>query len=158
MLKWLLPDEWIMKLFPPNEDNEQGVSIYLHLIESDISIKLQSGISRYELIEFIKKIHDDYDSVSDNIHDLTTQHLVIPPHIASNKIIACFHKEKVVFMTDSNIEIEHNKNDNGKWITMIFSENKKGRKHIATISTEEDYNENNFTSHEQQCEDSEAED
>ena len=146
MLKWLLPDEWILKLFPPSDDNEDGIDIYLYFVNRDISLKFTKDTSRYDVIEFIKQIHDDYDTISDNMYDLTNQYLEVPEHISTQKIMSVFQTENIVFMNNTTISIEHDKNEEGKWLTKIYKEKKNSEPvHLATISNYPEVNNNVFT-------------
>lgn len=145
LVKWLLPDEWIIKMFPPSEDKEEKINIYLHFIEQDATLQFKENVSRYDVIEFIKQINTDYDTISDNIYDLTTSYFTVPERYSTQKLMSVFQSEQIVFMSTSKIVVEHNKNANGYWITEIYKENSKNKKHLATISNFENIEKNDFT-------------
>lgn len=133
LVKWLLPDEWILKLFPPNEDETR--EIFLHFEGNDITLKFRNSVNRYEVIQFIKQIHDDYMSVADNILMLSKQYFIVPEHVSIQKTFSVFQSEEIVFMSKGSIDIEHNKTQDGHWVTDIYKEDKKSRTKLATIST-----------------------
>ena len=148
LVKWLLPDEWILKLFPPNEDEMDNKNIYLHFEKNDITLKFKNSINRYEVIQFIKQIHDDYMSVADNIYMLAKEYFDVPEHISIQKTFSVFQSEEIVFMSKGSIEIDHNKSSDGHWITDIYKNTKKSRTKLATISTIENSTESSFNSQE----------
>lgn len=136
LLKWFLPDEWVLKLSTPSEDSDETKAIFLHLIDRDISLQLQKEVSRSELIEFLKQIHDDYESIEDNFIELANQYIQFPMHL-NVKVLNVFKKEQIVFMNSSELEIEHNKNDEDLWITDILINNGGTSKKIAYIATKQ---------------------
>jgi hypothetical protein len=133
LLKGILPDSWILKLFTPDEDEDTNNKIYLNILESDNYLVLKPEITRYKLIEFLKEIHNNFDELRDNITLLIEEYFEQDYDIIEQ--LKPFMKEEIVFMTNTDIEIEHNKNDEGYWITDIYKIYSKGKKEkIAIIS------------------------
>jgi ferritin len=134
LLKGILPDNWILKFFTPNEDEEVGNKIYLNIIESDVYLILKPNITRYRVIEFLKEIHNNYDELKDNITLLLEEYFE-DSNYNTIQALNPFIKEKIVFMNNTNIEIEHNKNEEGYWITDIYKLYTNDKKiKLATLS------------------------
>ena len=93
-LQSLLPTEWILRLFKPDEDTEPGASIYLHIKDDDVTFRFRNDVSRYDVVEFIKEIHDDnlLDGEHNDINKLS--------HI--NFVCNCGNKSHKTFINISN--------------------------------------------------------
>lgn len=149
-LKSLLPTEWVLRLFNPDEDTELGASIYLHIEDNDATFRFRNGISRYDVVEFIKEIHDD-DLLNNENNELVKQRLTslflidstLPEKYFTEtyKQFNCFQRTEVIFMRQSSIEVEHTKGEDGCWITSIYKKfNGSGDRPIAIITTKPTYN------------------
>jgi hypothetical protein len=125
LLKGIIPDEWILKFFPPNEDNNIN-KLYLTILPLDDYLVIKPDVSRYTIIEFIKQIHNDYDEIKDNISLLFKEYFESTNDI--HNMLKPFMQEEIVFMNKSKIEIEHNKNDDDYWITEIYKIHSKDKK------------------------------
>jgi len=148
-LQSLLPTEWVLRLFKPDEDTEPGSAIYLHIKEDDVTFRFKNNVSRYDVVEFIKEIHDD-NLLDGNYNELVKQRLstlflmdiTLPDQyfLDTQNQFKCFQKTKVIFMKQSSIEIEHTKSDDGSWLTSIYKKfNGSGDNPIAIITTKPDY-------------------
>lgn len=144
-LQSLLPTEWILRLFKPDEDTESGVAIYLHIKDDDVTFRFRNGVSRYDVVEFIKEIHDD--NLLDGEHnELVKQRLaslfLIDPTLPEKYFMdtyhqfKCFQRTEVIFMRQSSIEVTHAKGEDGSWLTSIYKKfNGSEDKPIAIITT-----------------------
>ena len=145
----LLPTEWALRLFKPEEDTEPGASIYLHIKDNDFTFRFRNGVTRYEVVEFIKEIHDDNlldgehnDLVKTRLSTLFLMDSMLPEQYFTDmqNQIKCFQRTEIIFMRQSNIEIEHTKNDDGTWLTSIYKKfNNSGDNPIAVITTKPAY-------------------
>lgn len=136
LLKGIFPDSWILKLFPPKEDDNIN-KIYLTIHQTDNLVILNKDITRYTVIEFIKQIHNHYDEVKDNINMLMQEYFELDDQLNISTFIKVFMKEEIVFMSNSDIEIEHNKNEEGYWITDIYKAYSKEKKvKLATLAAQ----------------------
>jgi len=134
LLKGILPDSWILKLFTPNEDEDTNTKIFLNLTQNDNVLTLKQDITRYTVIEFLKQLHNNYDELKDNITLLLEEYF---EDVSSGTLhlLQPFMKEEIVFMNNTEIEIEHNKNDEGLWITDIYKVHSKNKKvKLATLA------------------------
>lgn len=134
LLKGILPDSWILKLFTPNEDDNIN-KIYLTIHQNDSLFILNKNVTRYTVIEFIRQIHNNYDEIKDNINMLAQEYFELDNKTDIHTLIRPFMKEEIVFMTNSEIEIEHNKNEEGYWITDVYKNYKKDKRlKLATLA------------------------
>jgi hypothetical protein len=148
-LQSLLPTEWALRLFKPDEDTEPGAAIYLHIKEDDTTFRFRNDVSRYDVVEFIKEIHDD--NLLDGEHNelvkqrLATLFLIddtLPERYFTDtqQQFKCFQRKEVIFMKQSSIEIEHTKGEDGSWLTSIYKKfNGSGDNPIAIITTKPAY-------------------
>lgn len=148
-LQSLLPTEWALRLFKPDEDTVEGAAIYLHIKNDDVTFRFRTGVTRYDVVEFIKEIHDD--NLLDGEHNeeviqrITKLFLVddtLPQNVYADiiKQFTCFVRTEVIFMRQSSIEVEHDKNEDGTWLTSIFKKfNNSGDNAIAVITTKPVY-------------------
>jgi len=58
-LKSIIPDDWYLRFFPPEEDTREGVQIYLHIREGKYIIPVSKGVSRSQVVELLKDINSD---------------------------------------------------------------------------------------------------
>lgn len=148
-LQSLLPTEWALRLFKPDEDTAPGTSIYLHIKDDDSTFRFKNDISRYDVVEFIKELHDD--NLLDGEHNelvkqrLTTLFLIdatLPERyfIDTQQQFKCFQRTDVIFMKQSSIEVEHTKGEDGSWLTSIYKKfNGSDNSPIAIITTKPAY-------------------
>jgi hypothetical protein len=148
-LQSLLPTEWVLRLFKPDEDTEPGASIYLHIKDDDSIFRFRNGVSRYDVVEFIKEVHDD-NLLDGNHNELVKQRLstlflmdiALPEQyfLDTQNQFKCFQRTNIIFMKQSNIEIEHTKSEDGSWLTCIYKKfNGSGDTPIAIITTKPVY-------------------
>ncbi len=141
----LLPSEWLLRLFKPDEDTVPGAAIYLHIKEDDVTFRFRNGVSRYDVVEFIKEIHDD-DLLDGERNELVKQRLaklfMIDPTLPEKYFIdtcnqfKCFQRTEVIFMRQSSIDIDHTKGEDGSWVTSIYKKfNDLSDSPIAIITT-----------------------
>ena len=149
LLKGILPDRWILKLFTPNEDEDTNTKIFINLTQNDNVLILKNDITRYTIIEFFKQLHNNYDEIKDNITMLLEEYFESVT-TETLQLLKPFMKEEIVFMNNTEIEIEHNKNTEGLWITDIFKVHSKNKKiKLATIAAKM-IEEQNFTNNDVQ--------
>jgi hypothetical protein len=149
-LQSLLPTEWILRLFKPDEDTEPGASIYLHIKDDDVTFRFRNDVSRYDVVEFIKEIHDD--NLLDGEHNELVKQRISTLFLIDNTLserlfldiyqqFKCFQRTEVIFMRQSSIEIEHTKGEDGTWLTSIYKKyNGSSDNPIALITTKQSSN------------------
>lgn len=73
LLKKFFPANLYLKWFNPKEDNTKGVNVYLHIKDtinnSTFTLKFKPGVSRYDVVAFLKQIHDLPHQARNNSHD-----------------------------------------------------------------------------------------
>lgn len=130
-LRSLLPDEWVLWLSNPEEDQEEEAQIILHLRDSDFSLALAADVTRYDVVQFLKKVHDQGKSYLRNTEELKKElaalfYLQIAPNdwddevaMEYRELFYPFCKQSVVFKGDSHLDVLHEKDDNSKWVTRL---------------------------------------
>ena len=144
ILKFLLGDETYLSWFNPGEDGNDGVKIYLHFKSNNITLRLKTGKSRYDVIQFIRNVHDN-EGMKDQ-KEFKTQFFNLfhieremnkQDLIKQLKSFRVFKKDEVLFVnTGSKIEVIHN-DENGEFITRINKNNKDSIDNIAIINNTE---------------------
>ena len=159
-IKSLLPDDWYLKFFSPPEDNKETnpSGIYLHIKQPNVSLPLSlNNSSRYDVVSFFQKYHDEeyYRKLSkstllDQVNKLLS--INFPEEKNSdtqyNELLKCFEtfqQNEMVFVRPSNLEIDHNPDDNEKWVTTFTKLTDTGKNGtteevIASINAYKKYN------------------
>jgi hypothetical protein len=144
-IRSLIPDDWYMKLFSPPEDNIETNSsgIYLHIRQPNVSLPLRLiNSTRYDVVSFFQNYHDNSYHLTLSREELlkhTNNLLSLPIDNSDNlyqelqKCFESFQQNEMVFVKPSSLEIEHNPDDNEKWITTFIKKNENG-----TNDTEDD--------------------
>jgi hypothetical protein len=138
-LKSIIPDDWYLRFFPPEEDSQPGVQLYLHIREGKYIIPVAQGISRSRVVEFLKDINSD-SSLDQEQEDGNTpssnpetdiklgksdtndvvglsaelgqqmgELFAIPPKTISQIIIDTFNGAEILFVGGGEIIVEHEK-------------------------------------------------
>lgn len=131
-IRALLPDVWYLNLFSPPEDNKEvnPSGIYLHIRQPNVSLPIRlNNSSRYDVVSFFQKYHDnDYhntlsqtqllDQVN-NLFSITRQENqnLDQQYVELLKCFETFQQNEMVFARPSYLEIDHNPDDNEKWLT-----------------------------------------
>lgn len=151
-LQSLLPAEWLLKLFKPDEDSMPGAHIYLHVREDDVSFRFKNNVTRYDVVEFLKELHDDL--LNGNHNELFKQRMLTLFLLDTEQSDSYFNglmehfrdfkKTDVIFMKQSSLRIEHEKMDDSSWLTSIYKtmpniNNESDNKAIAVITTKDTY-------------------
>jgi hypothetical protein len=143
-LQSLLPTEWRLRLFKPDEDTEPGTHIYLHIREDDVTFRFKHDVSRYDVVEFLKELHDD--DLLNGEHDELFKERVTGLFLIDSTMQASYYsnimqqfkdfkQNNVIFMKRSSIEIEHEKSPELGWVTSIYKRfNSEDEKPIAVIT------------------------
>ena len=123
-LKSLLPAEWSMRFFEPETDTEPGAHIYLHIPVTDTIFQFRQNVSRYDVVEFIKELHDEPTDTRFIIESASRLFMLntILTDKETNQLLdqlEPFRKQSAIFIGDSTLEIEHDKTDDGAWVTSI---------------------------------------
>lgn len=130
-LRSLLPDEWVLWLSNPAEDQEKDAQILLHLRDSDFSLSLLQDVTRYDVVQFLKQVHDggeqylaDNEKLKAKLSELF--YLQVPADdwdeevaMEYRELLQPFYKQSVIFKGESNLDILHEKGENGMWVTRI---------------------------------------
>lgn len=144
-LQSLLPTEWALRLFKLDDNTAEGAAIYLHIKDNDASFRLRTNVTRFDVVEFLKGIHDDNLLNDDNINQVKEQLknlFFVEDNLSDQNFIniinkfECFKKNEVIFMRQSDIEFDHTKNDDGTWLISIYKKfNNMSETPIAVITT-----------------------
>lgn len=127
-IKSLLPAEWSIRFFEPETDTEPGAHIYLHIPATDTVFRFRQNISRYDVVEFIKELHDNPDMTTPAIIEAASRLFLINTVLTDKDAkelleqLSPFQKQAAIFMRDSVIEIEHDKTEMGAWVTSIYKQ------------------------------------
>ena len=137
----LLPVEWALRLFDP--DTSPGIHIYLHIKETDSVFRFKPAVSRYDVVEFLKTMHEtDLLLNTPEFVASVSKLFLVDPQLNDKQVaelreqFAPFSKQSIIFMKDTQIEIEHNKTDNNQWLTTFTKKfnNNQTPNIIAVIS------------------------
>ena len=159
-LKSIIPDDWYLRFFPPEEDSRDGVQLYLHVREGKYIIPVAAGVSRSRVVEFLKDVNSDSSLEQDeeqdeNIPDEDKQKTDITAHELSGElgqqlgelfglpaktisqiIIDNFNGAEILFVGGGEITVEHEKDsDSGMWQTWFSKTIKQEPRKIACINT-----------------------
>jgi len=150
-LRAILPDEWVLWLTNPKEDDEENVQISLHIRKSDYSLAFAKDVTRYNAIQFLKRVHDEGMKLLENTEVLKQEmsklfYLQINVDDWDEEVegeyvdlLYPFCKQDVVFKGNTQLEVLHEKDDNGKWVTRLcksWSNNTDEMVEIACINTD----------------------
>lgn len=145
-IKSLLPDDWYLKFFSPPEDNKEfnPSGIYLHIKQPNVSLPLNlNNTSRYDVVSFFQKYHDNdyYQTLSqDKLLDQVNNLFCITHQQNKNsekqyeELLKCFEsfqQNEMVFIRPSHLEIEHNPDNNEKWITIFTKSIDNGKNGVS---------------------------
>jgi hypothetical protein len=56
-LKSIIPDDWYLRFFPPEEDNQENVKLYLHIRDGKYIIPIKQGQTRSQVVGLLKDIN-----------------------------------------------------------------------------------------------------
>lgn len=123
-----------MRFFEPETDTEPGAHIYLHIPATDTIFQFRQNVSRYDVVEFIKWVHDespDTQLIIESASRLFMLNTILTDKEAYKLLdqLAPFRKQSAIFMKDSSLDVNHDKNDAGAWVTDIY-------KHFGTDSSD----------------------
>lgn len=150
-LRSILPDEWVLWLTNPKEDEQEDTQISLHIRKSDYSLAFAEEVTRYDVIQFLKRVHDEGTTLLNNMYVLKQEMdklfcLQIPvsdwdEEVESEYVdlLYPFCKQDVVFKGSTQLDILHEKDNNGKWVTRIcksWTNNGDEMVEIACINTD----------------------
>lgn len=138
-LKSIIPDDWYLRFFPPEEDSKEGVQLYLHVREGKYIIPVARGVSRSQVVEFLKDVNsdsnldqaDDVDGSESPAEDTDVELgktpvdevlglsaelgqqlgelFALPPKTISQIIIDTFNGAEILFVGGGEITVEHEK-------------------------------------------------
>lgn len=144
IIKYLFGDETYLSWFNPGDDGNDGIKIYLHINHVNISLRLKNNVSRHDIIQFIRKIHDEdlmkdqkefknrYFSLFHTEKDINKEEL-----IKNLKAFRVFKKESILFVnTGTTIDVQQS-DESGNWITRINKKNNDTINNVAIINNDE---------------------
>jgi hypothetical protein len=163
-LKSIIPDDWYLRFFPPEEDSEPGIQLYLHIREGKYIIPVAQGISRSRVVEFLKDINCDSrldqepedettqasntendielgntatsDRLSAELGQQLAELFEIPPKTISQIIIDTFNGVEILFVGGGEITVEHEKDAaTGIWQTWFSRTIRQEPRRVACINT-----------------------
>jgi hypothetical protein len=162
-LKSIIPDDWYLRFFPPEEDAKEGIQIYLHIREGKYIIPVAPGVSRSRVVEFLKDINSDSSLDKDAEQDENTQEtdvelgkqsdsssyglsdelgyqiselFALPPKTISQILIDTFNGAEILFVGGGELTIEHEKDPvTGMWETWFSKTIKQEQHRVACINT-----------------------
>lgn len=140
-IKALIPDDWYLNFFSPPEDNKEinPCGIYLHIKNPNVSLPLSlNTTSRYDVVSFFQKYHNEkYNNtlsqvqLLEQVNDLFSISSQPNVDIQYKEYLKCFEsfqQNEMVFTHSSNLEIDHNPDDNNKWVTIFKKSIDNGKK------------------------------
>tara|TARA_B110000438_G_scaffold172716_1_gene165112 strand:+ start:263 stop:883 length:621 start_codon:yes stop_codon:yes gene_type:complete len=118
----LNPDSYLY-WFPPSEDKNDESIIYIHfnLPNSTFILNKNNNTTRYNLIKLFEKIHDE-DGVCEELYDDIKTFFVVNNKQEFKlliKSLKLFEKEQVVFMGETELQIDNCKINN-LWVTKFY--------------------------------------
>ena len=164
-LKSIIPDDCYLRFFPPEEDSQEGVQLYLHIRDGKYIIPVAQGVSRSKVVEFLKDVNSDNSLEQDEQQDentpdentpdedkqksdVTTHELsgelgqqlgglfALPAKTISQIIIDNFNGAEILFVGGGEITVEHEKDtESGMWHTWFAKTIKQEPRKIACINT-----------------------
>jgi len=162
-LKSIIPDDWYLRFFPPEEDSQPGVQLYLHIREGKYIIPVAQGISRSRVVEFLKDINSDSsldqepedenapssnpekdvelgksadDGENTGLGQQMGELFAIPPKTISQIILDTFNGAEILFVGGGEITVEHEKDAaTGMWQTWFSKTIRQEQRRIACINT-----------------------
>ena len=161
-LKNIIPDNWYLRFFPPEEDSREGVQLYLHIRDGKYIIPIAQGISRSRVVEFLKDVNSDSNldqeeqdenapdsdiesgqtqtstvtNMSDELGHQLGEIFTLPTKTISHIIIDTFNGAEILFVGGGEISVEHDKDpDTGIWQTWFAKTIKQEPRHVACINT-----------------------
>lgn len=162
-LKSIIPDDWYLRFFPPEEDTKEGIQIYLHIREGKYIIPVAQGVSRSRVVEFLKDINSDSSldkdaepdentpetdlekgkqqesdnfGLTDELGQQITELFALPPKTISQILIDTFNGAEILFVGGGELTIEHEKDPaTGMWRTWFSKTIKQEQRRVACINT-----------------------
>ena len=161
-LKNIIPDNWYLRFFPPEEDSREGVQLYLHIREGKYIIPIAQGVSRSQVVEFLKDVNSDStldrDSEPDenaptedveeqaarqtekvlegDLGQQMTDLFALPAKTISQIIIDTFNGAEILFVGGGEVTVEHEKDQGtGIWNTWFLKTIKQEPHRLACINT-----------------------
>lgn len=141
LLKSLIPTDLYIKWFNPDEDNKNGVNVFLHIKDNNnttYSLKLKKNVTRYDVVAFLRQIHDLHlsnDNMLENNDVIKQECSCLFEFYNENELLTALNKMKIftsykyVFLGQSSITINHEKDDNNKlWYTHFNKIHNVGKK------------------------------
>ena len=151
ILKAVLPDDLYLKWFNPEEDTNNGINVFLHINDMDnantITLKFRQGVSRFDVVTFIKKIHDEISSTlddvdeNDDVKNIKKEFSNLFEFYSNKELDIAFQKLKIftkteyIFFGSSNISVSHEQDEDNKlWYTHFYkTDNHKGEEQTQCI-------------------------
>jgi hypothetical protein len=141
LFKFILPDDLYLRLFNPEEDNtNSGINVFLHINDMDnantLTLKFRQGVSRFDVVTFLKKLHDEFTgSLDDNedredreeIKNIKEEFSNLFEFYSTKELDTAFTKLKIftkteyVFLGKSTITVSHDQDEDNKlWYTHFY--------------------------------------
>ena len=161
-LKSIIPDDWYLRFFPPEEDTREGVQLYLHIREGKYIIPVAGGISRSRVVEFLKDINSDScldkdvdteennsdedvelgnqvsssdANLSEELKQQISELFALPAKTISQILIDTFNGAEILFVGGGELIIEHEKDPaTGMWQTWFSKTIKQEQRRVACIN------------------------
>jgi hypothetical protein len=160
-LKSIIPDDWYLRFFPPEEDSREGVQLYLHIREGKYIIPVARGVSRSQVVEFLKDINSDSaleEGVEQSVEqdentpideerglpDMSDGELgkqlgqlfELPAKSISQIIVDTFNGAEILFVGGGELIVEHEKDPaSGMWQTWFAKTIRQELHKVACINT-----------------------
>ena len=160
-LKSIIPDDWYLRFFPPEEDSREGVQLYLHIREGKYIIPVAQGVSRSQVVEFLKDVNSDSaleegveqsvgqdentpvdeeqglpDMSDGELGQQLGQLFELPAKSISQIIVDTFNGAEIVFVGGGELIVEHEKDPaSGMWQTWFAKTIRQEQLRVACINT-----------------------
>jgi hypothetical protein len=151
IFKAVLPDDLYLKWFNPKEDTNNGINVFLHINDMDnantLTLKFRQGVSRFDVVTFIKKIHDEVSGSleesenSEEIKIIKGEFSNLFEFYSNKELDNAFAKLKIftkteyIFLGKSNITVSHEQDEDNKlWYTHFYKTDKhKGEEETQCV-------------------------
>lgn len=143
LLKNIIPTALYLKWFNPSEDTQNGNNVYLHILDENnnttFSLKFKKGVTRYDVVAFLKDLHDNTIEDDEVVHKefgCLFEFYSQEEFKKALKLLNIFTKDKYIFLGESNINVIHEQDEENKlWYTHFNKTNNiKNQEHTKCIA------------------------
>lgn len=144
-LKSIIPDDWYLRFFPPEEDTKENIKLYLHVRDGKYIIPVKHGLTRSDVVSLLKDINSESGNITDQeddtqqIEELQTKMnevFDIPADTIYRIVYDTFSGAEILFVGGGELSIEHDKDPaTNIWNTWFSKKIKNENRRVACITT-----------------------